>query len=133
MHSLNIKNITRTKEKDRTAKILLNLGRTTGKIRPYVINNRNLAQIVILDTELLDRFILFCSRLEMYGLTDTEMLLFLIKQSTETNTRINDIERAQVFEKLSDEILNLVELKTTTEKSITDEWRIDSEKNENRM
>lgn len=125
--------VQRAQEKDKTARILLNLGRTTGKTRPYVINNRNLKQTVILDTELLDRFIIFCSRLETYGLTDIEMLLFLIKQSTETNTRITEIERAQVFEKLSDEILNIVELKETTDKSITEEWRIDSEKNQNRI
>jgi len=124
------KNCNRIREKDSTARAILNLGRRTGKVRPYVIQSRQNEKLVIVDTDLLERFIVFCSTLNEYGLTDIELSIFMAKLSTETETRMSEEERALVFNKLSEEILKIVNYEDTTDKIITEEYRVDSQKNE---
>lgn len=111
---------------DRTARLLLDLGRTTRTTRPYEKFTKLGVETIVVDTELLERFVDYCATIESGTLTDTEMHLFMVKFSTETNTGIGEVERAQVFEQLSDEILKLIEEVETTDKVITEEYRANS-------
>ena len=129
MHSLRKKICRAVQEVDFTARAFLRLGRVVGTVRPYRIVTNLGVRTASVDTELLERFIFFCATTETHGMTDTEMHLFMAKFSTETNTGIDEIDRAFIFDKLSDEILKLIEEIETTDIDVTAEYRIDSEKN----
>ena len=119
-------------ERDRTARSLLNLGRSTTTTRPYRLHDVLGVPTVTLDTELFNNFLLYCATLETTNFTDTEMSLFLIKLSTDTDTNIPEIDRERVFEELSNQILHLVEYIETEDVDITQEWRDDSELNKDK-
>ena len=119
-------------EVDFTARAILNLGRTTGSIKPNVIHLRNANETTILDTDFLERFVYFCASLEEQGMTEYEMLLFRAQSSTEVSIEISETERESVFNELSAEILAIVYYEETKTKIITEEWRLDSEINRER-
>lgn len=121
------------KIRDKTARSILRLGVMTAKIRPYVWVDETTIPRIVVDTKFLERFIHFCATLDTKGMSDTEHLLFLNKMSTETELSILETEREKVFDNLSKEILAIVKKVERTDKVITEEWRMDSKINLERL